>query len=272
MSLVTQKKAKRVLTVLLSAVLCCVVVFCSILLFREREDSIAGNSQMTLKPPIIRDTPAPGPARDRTLLDPLPDGTFAPNELGYMDFSSAREVNEEIVAWLTLYGVGIDYPVCHTTNNEFYLRNTAEKKPSSRGALFMDARNHGDLSEQNTFIHGHNLNNPQMFGKLKRFAEQNYFDSHSAGVLYTVGNTFSLQIYAVCYVNSNDPIYVFGQESPQERTEYLDKVKSKAVYYREVGVIPDDSLVLLSTCSYTGRFSDERLILVCLARPQLTPA
>ncbi len=56
-----------------------------------------------------------------------PDNQEEPEEsLPEIDFDGLRAVNEDIVAWIQIPGIGVDYPVVQGKNNEHYLHYTFE--------------------------------------------------------------------------------------------------------------------------------------------------
>ncbi|MDR0849793.1 MAG: class B sortase, partial [Propionibacteriaceae bacterium] len=63
-----------------------------------------------------------------------------------MDFSGLTAQNSDIIAWLTVDGTDIDYPVVQTVDNQYYLDHDAKKNASYLGAIFMDFRSNRDFS------------------------------------------------------------------------------------------------------------------------------
>ena len=49
-----------------------------------------------------------------------------------------QKQNEEIIGWLQIDGTKINYPVCQTTNNKFYVNHNYKKESSELGSLFLD--------------------------------------------------------------------------------------------------------------------------------------
>ena len=86
------------------------------------------------------------------------------------DLPALQAVNEDVVGWIQIPDTVISYPLMHGENNDLYLDHTWDLKTNAVGAIFMDYRNSGDLSDFNTIIYGHNMLNGSMFAGLSHFA------------------------------------------------------------------------------------------------------
>lgn len=53
-----------------------------------------------------------------------------------IDFEGLRIINEDIVAWIQIPGIGVDYPVVQGEDNEHYLHYTFDGKENSWEYLF----------------------------------------------------------------------------------------------------------------------------------------
>ena len=81
----------------------------------------------------------------------LPDAT--PQPAGpTVDFAALKEINPEILAWLTIPGTNIDYPIAQHSDNDYYLHHLFTGEWNSSGCLFMDCRNELDFSDRHTII------------------------------------------------------------------------------------------------------------------------
>jgi len=177
-----------------------------------------------------------------------------------MDFTGVKSKNSDIIAWLTIPGTVIDYPVVQGKDNSYYLSRDAKKNKNSNGALFLDYRVHADFSDFNSVIYGHHMKSGMQFQNLIKFKERVFWDSHPSAGLYTPTNTYRLEIIAVAVVRQNSPLYGYVFSSPAERKAHLDEIKSAAKFYRDVGVTENDRIVTLSTCSY--EFNNARTVLI----------
>lgn len=177
-----------------------------------------------------------------------------------IDFDKLRAMNPDIVGWIQFTEPQkISYPMVKGENNDQYLRTTVENKRNTSGSIFVDAYNAGDFSDKNTFIYGHNMRNGSMFGQLKKYREQEFYNQYPYFYIYTPdGNEVTYQIFAVCVVESDSESYLKSYLDDQEYIDYLKHIKSIALY--DTGVVVDEKsqLVSLSTC--TNVKETERLL------------
>jgi len=180
---------------------------------------------------------------------------------GTMDFTALQAGNPEIIAWLTVPGTAIDYPVLQGADNEYYLTRDAQKNPNKNGALFLDCRVHADFSDFSSVIYGHHMKSGLMLQNLVNFKDKAFFDTHGVALLFVPGRAWHMEIFAVAVVHRDSPLYGYAFFSPAEQEAYLALLREKAMYFRDPGFAPGDRLVLLSTCSY--EYADARTIVAC---------
>ena len=168
-----------------------------------------------------------------------------------------NEVNNCILGWLTIPETGIDYPFVLPADNSYYLKRDLYGNYAEAGSLFMDYRCNEDFIDFNTIIYGHNMKNSSMFGDLRLFADEGFFDANRYGTIFLKDRTLSLKFFAYMVVRSTDRIIY---EPSGDRSEFFGYVKANARNYRE----PDMNrrIVTLSTCSY--EFNDARIVLIAV--------
>jgi sortase B len=101
------------------------------------------------------------------------DGTTIPDK-PVIDWDELSKSGRDIVAWLDIPSLGIAYPVVQGNDNEFYLHHLPNGEYKNAGSLFMEAANNPDLTDVNTVIYGHNMDNGSMFGKFRNMTEEDY--------------------------------------------------------------------------------------------------
>ena len=81
-------------------------------------------------------------------------------------------ITDDMVAWLTVDGTDIDYPVMQGTDNTIYLNTDPFGKYSLGGSIFLDSRNSSDFSDEYSLIYGHHMEFGRMFGSLDDFLDR----------------------------------------------------------------------------------------------------
>ena len=101
------------------------------------------------------------------------DGTAIPDK-PVIDWNELSKSGRDIIAWLDIPSLGIAYPVVQGKDDEFYLHHLPNGEYKNAGSLFMEAANNPDLTDVNTVIYGHNMDNGSMFGKFRNMTEEDY--------------------------------------------------------------------------------------------------
>ena len=198
----------------------------------------------------------------------LPDGMSSEGQLPNASptiynegIALLRERNADVVGWITVDGTAIDYPFVRAADNDFYLRRDIDKRYAYAGTIFMDYRCRVDFSSVNSILYGHNMNNGSMFAGLRRFANKEFFDNNTSGMVFLENENIPLEIFAFLVVAPVDLMAYMDAGGGAE--SYLDFLRKQARHWREPDLGTDDTLVTLSTCSYD--FENARAVLVARA-------
>ena len=157
-----------------------------------------------------------------------------------------KTINDDMVAWITIDGTNIDYPVMQSDDNVKYLNTDPFGDYSLAGSIFLDSRNSYDFSDSYSLIYGHHMEYGKMFGALDDFLERSYLEKHSTGelIIGKDGDTeYVLEVFASMRASARDE-EVFDPLSGKERqfiAEHADVCIQDA--YREARIVG------LSTCA-----------------------
>lgn len=247
----TMKKVRRILIALLAVVFVgsAVVLIRQMIQYREgaatysEAEELAGLPDFTEEAAVAS---ASASAPGTVYVDPYADALAA------MDFSALREVNGDVLGWILIPGTRISYPLVQGPDNQYYLTHTWKKQSSVVGAVFLEYSNSRDLSDFNTLIYGHRMNDGSMFAGLKYYKQRSYYKNHPAVYITDDGGTQKYDIFAAYEVSTQGDTYRIGQQSDSTKQTYIDYCLAQSLY--DTGVVPtvDDRIVTLSTCTGNG--------------------
>jgi len=181
-----------------------------------------------------------------------------PTLLNPIDFAKLNALNDEVIGWIRIGAVDISYPIAQAEDNDFYLHRTFLKEDNFAGCIFLNCDNSRYFTDQNTIVYGHNMRNLSMFGKLKRFAEQETFDKNPYIWIFTADFIYQYRIFSTSIVNRvGDPYRTtFSEEDFQA---FIDEsIESSEIDCGDVEVTTDDRVITLSTC--TGDDTTRRIV------------
>jgi len=177
-----------------------------------------------------------------------------------MDFEAVQNEFPNAVAWIQIIGTGVNYPVMHGTNNEYYMSRRPDGKNSRSGSIFIDYRNAPDLSSPNTFIYGHRMRSGAMFGTLSNYNSQSFYDKHPTVSIFTPKGNYELELFAGYTFNQKEEKQTMKFADAKAFENYVRNAKRRSMFKSDVEVNFGDRLVTLCTCEYS--FDDARLFVV----------
>ena len=197
------------------------------------------------------------------------DTDYAPEDREILpELAGLYADNPDLVGILEVVGTDINYPVMQTISDpEYYLRRDFYGDESTAGTLFVDYRCDIVNPTTNTIIYGHNMRSGTMFGGLKRYLKQDYYQSHKTIIFKTLYEEQEYEIVgvglsAVGYDDDENYKYYdfINAVTGSELQEFLNNIQSLSVYDETIDISATDKILTLSTCnSYT---EDGRMFVV----------
>lgn len=166
-----------------------------------------------------------------------------------VNFQGLKAINEDFVGWLYYEPLEISYPVVRGSDNEHYTKYTFSGEENKSGAIFMDAYNWNGFDEYNAFIHGHNMRNKSMFGRLKELLndENGYIEQDPYFYIFTEDRSYMYEIFAVYNTNVNSATYNLVTTKGEQRAN-IANIRAVATWLKDIELSNDDKIVTLSTC------------------------
>jgi len=182
-------------------------------------------------------------------------------------YAALYEENNDLIGWLSIEDMVIDYPVMQCEDDEYYLHHDFYGNKDKYGCLYVRNMADVDTPDTNFIIYGHNMRDGSMFGDLDLYQEESFYLEHSMISFDTLYEERTYEIIAVfrsrVYKESEDVFkyyrfYTAGTE--EEFDSFYRNVKELSLYDTGVTAEFGDTFLTLSTCAY--HVKDGRLAVV----------
>lgn len=216
--------------------------------------------QETVPSAVQQETPSPTAMPEET-----PSPTATPEPVMLEKYADLYRENSDLVGWLSIEGMVIDYPVMQCEDDEYYLHHDFYGQDSKYGCLYV--RNRADVNTPGTnfIIYGHNMKDGSMFGDLDLYRRESFFQEHPVICFDTLYEERTYEILAVFrsqVYNSDDDVFRYYQfyeaQTQEEFDDFYENIKELSLYDTGVTAEFGDSFLTLSTCAYhveDGRFA-----------------
>ena len=223
-------------------------------------------------PTVPSDHPE-GPAMTPSDTDPQPAETTLPTEIPStplpetapigVDFEGLKRMNKECIGWIYIPDTVVSYPVMQANNNSRYLDILPDGTANKEGSIFMDCRNDPGLSDRNTILYGHNMNNGSMFAVLSKYRRSSFFNAHRTIYYLTPDGDYKITVFACLTVSATGEAYDMFQRAEDLRA-YIRSALPKANASAGIDVDRVERIFTLSTC--TGSFESRTVLLGLMER------
>ena len=165
-----------------------------------------------------------------------------------VSFQNLHNENNDYLFWLYIPNTKIDYPVMMSRDNKDYLHSSFYKEKLYSGTLFIDALSNKRENQENLIIYGHNMKDGSMFGTLKKWRSEKYFNEHKFIEIYTEKEKRAYLIYAVREVSSNMNLLHYKLDGFTNE-EYIQDARNNNIHFREFeDQYKNNQIMTLSTC------------------------
>lgn len=171
-----------------------------------------------------------------------------------VDLGGLQVLNPDIVGWIYQEdGDRISYPVLYSGDDETYLRRLIDGSRATAGSIFLEAENSPDFEDPHTIIYGHNMRNLSMFGTLKEYHDQSYYESHRYFQLFAEKGIYRYQVFAYSVVDEDSPVYSVPCEPGDAFADLIETMCGSSEIRTGVSVTDTDKVLTLSTCASDGK-------------------
>ncbi len=183
--------------------------------------------------------------------------------LSSVDFKDLKKQNSDTVGWIIVNNTNVNYPVVQTTNNDYYLHHSFNRKTNGAGWVFADFRDNFDDLSKNTVIYAHGRKDKVMFGSLTNTLKPNWYKNTDNQIiqLSTLKYNTMWQIFSIYKIEAESYYITTDFGSDESYQTFIDKMLSRSIYDFGIDITTDDKLLTLSTC-----YNDNGIRLVVQAK------
>lgn len=167
-----------------------------------------------------------------------------------ISWENLRKINPRTVAWITVPGADISYPVVQGDDDEFYLKHNFQDEENLFGCIFLGKANRKDFSDSHSFLYGHNMQGNMMFANLNRYEDPAYLEQCPEFEIITPEKKYTYRIFSVEQAQEGSTAFEYGYDlSGNAYREQLMLLKNHSLY--DTGIMPrsDRQIVTLVTCN-----------------------
>lgn len=262
---------------------------------KSKKEEVLKNSELTPVPAIVTFTPAPavqvteqpenneevkvteGPTATPAPTN-TPTNTPTPTPFAITltpEGAALLAQNPDYVGWVSIKDTEVDYPVVmeRQDDKDYYMSHWFDGSKNKNGTLFIQpscetgvgyAFNDyylGSKPTTNIIIFGHNQYSQQMFGSLRKYRNQDYYEEHKYIEFDTV---YEHRVYEVISVfrshvfNQDEEAfryYYFYNADTEEQFDYwLRNITKKNEIKTTATAKYGDEFITLSTCSDSNEY------------------
>ena len=207
---------------------------------------------------------------DSSLTDASVDASMNTSSASVLRFQELSDYNPDICAWITIPGTNIDYPVVQSTDADdmaYYLTHNLDGGEDKNGSLLIDYRTPLQKNSKNTVINGHNMKSTGlMFRDLVNYNKLSFYQENPIINLDSIYGNSQWKIFALIKTNNNEKHgerFLYFRDDFTSDMNFMDfvyQLEVRSIYSCPVMINENDSLLILSTCTY--ELDDMRLLVV----------
>ena len=127
-----------------------------------------------------------------------------PDRFTGADLAACQAQNDDFIAWLSIPGTPIDYPVVRTGDPDYYLNHTFSGRKSYLGTLFSLDGTDYETPGRNIGIYGHHIRSSgeAMFSPLLSYKDPEFCAAHAVIYLDSLYHSAAYRVFAAVNLRS----------------------------------------------------------------------
>lgn len=179
-----------------------------------------------------------------------------------VDWEYWLSVNPDIVAWVSVPGTDIDYPVVQASADDptFYLDHDVYRGWNPYGCPYLDAGcAERGIDSPLALMFAHHMNDGSMFSAFAGYSDRGFAEAHDKILLQTPEGDIRLNVIAADVVDSNAEHKRLEFADDEELDSWLEELLAKADVVLDENA-QAESVKAFCTCSYGRWNGHERTI------------
>ena len=174
-------------------------------------------------------------------------------------FAEVKAYNEDTSGWLLIPNICY-YPIMYSEVYDYYLTHNPQRDASAQGSIFINYQCEPSFDNILTLIHGHNMRDTTMFGRLSEYLGEDFFRNNNPIIIYDGESMRTYKPFIAVILEENNDVIDARELSDTERTSYIESMYERSISKMEEGEDPDltKPVIFFSTCDYS--FSEARLL------------
>lgn len=183
-----------------------------------------------------------------------------------IDLEACLTQNRDFVAWITISGTKINYPVVRSDNAEYYLHHLFTGKESKLGFLFSLKSSDYQTPSKNIAIYGHHISHSDaMFSTLMDYKDASYCAAHSLIRVSALYGERTYRVFAVLNMKVSDWDAATASFSSNESfLRFVNRAIKDSLVDTGVQVMAEDNILTLITCDRSYGGASGRLIVMAV--------
>ena len=91
-----------------------------------------------------------------------------------ISWENLRKINSQTVAWITVPGADISYPVVQAADDEYDLKHNFRGEEDLFGCIFLEHDIKKNFTDSHSILYGHNIEGNMMFANLNRYEQPEF--------------------------------------------------------------------------------------------------
>ena len=210
-------------------------------------------------------TPAPATLNETATSSASPEPTVEePEDAQILSrFTELYAQNSDLGGWVAIDGTEVNYPVMFTPENpQKYIHLSFSGKESMSGVPFIGEGCTILPRSDNIVLYGHHMKSGAMFADIVKYKDKDFWCEHPIIHFSTLYDEGDYEVFAALATDLREAktlrCYTFlNARDEADFQNFLDGIRSAALYDTGVAVSYGDDLLTLSTCAYhtnDGRF------------------